>query len=152
VQPISKRCLVALKAVPYCPYNYVVSAFLSLPSSNDSPTRTSQLEDYSKLLLHNSEKLLGLGHHVYNMSNMKGGNFAHDNMSPPPAGDGLVMPLFLLKGKTAIVSGAGAGIGLAIAHAYAEAGANVAIWYNSNKRALDEAANIEKKFKVKCEL
>ena len=45
---------------------------------------------------------------------------------------------------------AGAGIGLAIAQAYAEAGANVAIWYNSNKKALDEAAKIEKKFGVKC--
>lgn len=45
---------------------------------------------------------------------------------------------------------AGAGIGLAIAHAFAEAGANVAIWYNSNKKALDEAAYIEKKFGVKC--
>lgn len=33
----------------------------------------------------------------------------------------------------------------------AEAGANVAIWYNSNKKALDEAANIEKTYGVKCE-
>lgn len=83
---------------------------------------------------------------------MNGGNFVHDAMPAPPAGDGLVMPMFSLKGKTAIVSGAGAGIGLAVAHAYAEAGANVAIWYNSNKKAIEEAANIEKKFKVKCKL
>ncbi|KAH9909976.1 short chain dehydrogenase [Xylariomycetidae sp. FL2044] len=82
------------------------------------------------------------------MADMIGGNFRPDSM-PAPKSD-LVMPLFSLKGRTAIVSGAGAGIGLAIAHAYAEAGANVAIWYNSNKKAIDEAANIEAKFGVKC--
>lgn len=61
-----------------------------------------------------------------------------------------VLPLFSLKHKTAIVSGAGAGIGLAVARALAEAGANVAIWYNSNKKALEKAAEIEKDFGVKC--
>lgn len=45
---------------------------------------------------------------------------------------------------------AGAGIGLAVAHAYAEAGANVAIWYNSNKKAIKAAEHIEKRFGVKC--
>ncbi|KAI1504123.1 short chain dehydrogenase [Biscogniauxia marginata] len=82
------------------------------------------------------------------MADMKDGNFKHDNM-PAPKSD-LVMPLFSLKGRTAIVSGAGSGIGLAIAHAYAEAGANVAIWYNSNKKALEKAADIEEKYGVKC--
>ncbi|KAI0540163.1 sorbitol utilization protein SOU2 [Xylaria digitata] len=82
------------------------------------------------------------------MADMKTGLFPHDN-TPTPQSD-LVMPLFSLKGRTAIVSGAGAGIGLAVAHALAEAGANVAIWYNSNKKALDEAARIEEKFAVKC--
>ncbi|KAI1173683.1 Trimethyllysine dioxygenase [Nemania sp. FL0916] len=75
-------------------------------------------------------------------------NFPHNNM-PTPQSDS-VMSLFSLKGRTAIVSGAGAGIGLAVAHALAEAGADVAIWYNSNKKAIDEAANIEAKFDVKC--
>ena len=60
------------------------------------------------------------------------------------------MPLFSLKGKTAIVSGAGAGIGLAVAHGFAEAGADVAIWYNSNKEALDRAREIEEEYGVKC--
>lgn len=41
------------------------------------------------------------------MADMQGGNFAHDAM-PAPKND-LVMPLFSLKGRTAIVSGAGAG-------------------------------------------
>ncbi|KAI0405302.1 Trimethyllysine dioxygenase [Xylaria palmicola] len=82
------------------------------------------------------------------MADMNTGLFPHDNM-PVPKSD-LVMPLFSLKGRTAIVSGAGAGIGLAVAHAFAEAGANVAIWYNSNKQAIDEAAAIEGKFGVKC--
>ena len=61
-----------------------------------------------------------------------------------------ILKLFDLKGKTAIVTGAGAGIGLAIARVLAEAGANVAIWYNSNKEAETKAAEIEKEFGVKC--
>jgi sorbose reductase len=72
----------------------------------------------------------------------KTGAFHHGNLGIPDTSR--VMSLFSLKGRTAIVSGAGAGIGLAIAHALAEAGANVAIWYNSNKQALTEAENIEK--------
>lgn len=62
------------------------------------------------------------------------------------------MPLFSLKGKTAIISGAGAGIGLAVARGFAEAGANVVIWYYSNKKALTRAEEIEKEFGVKCTL
>jgi sorbose reductase len=80
----------------------------------------------------------------------KTGAFHHGNMAVPDTSR--VMPLFSLKDRTAIVSGAGAGIGLAIAHALAEAGANVAIWYNSNKQALAEAENIEKQYGVKCKL
>lgn len=78
----------------------------------------------------------------------KTGAFRHDNMAVPDTSR--VLPLFSLKGRTAIVSGAGAGIGLAIAQGLAEAGANVAIWYNSNKQALKEAEKIEKDYGVKC--
>lgn len=78
----------------------------------------------------------------------KTGTFTHDNM-PVPQGD-RVLPLFSLKGKTAIISGAGGGIGLAAAHGLAEAGANVAIWYNSNKAAITKAEEIEKTYGVKC--
>jgi sorbose reductase len=80
--------------------------------------------------------------------NMQDGKFVHDNM--PALKSSRVIPLFSLKGRTAIVTGAAAGIGLAVAQALAEAGANVAIWYNSNKKAVDEAAQIEKTFEVRC--
>lgn len=79
---------------------------------------------------------------------MNGGSFAHNNTTPPA--EVKVLPLFSNKGKTAIVSGAGAGIGLAVAQALAESGANVAIWYNSNKKALERAKDIEKEYGVKC--
>jgi sorbose reductase len=79
---------------------------------------------------------------------MNGGNFVHNNTTAPPNGN--ILPLFSLKGRTAIVTGAGAGIGLAVAHALAEAGANVAIWYNANKQAHNEAQTIEKQYGVKC--
>lgn len=81
-------------------------------------------------------------------TDMKNGAFQQDNMDVPK-GD-RVLPMFSLKGRTAIVSGAGAGIGLGVAQAFAEAGANVAIWYNSNKQALKEAESIEKEYGVKC--
>ncbi|PGH36653.1 hypothetical protein GX50_00515 [[Emmonsia] crescens] len=77
------------------------------------------------------------------------GKFRTDNTHPSSSSGG-ILALFSLKGKTAIVTGAGAGIGLAVAHALAEAGANVAIWYNSNKATIERAAEIEKKYGVKC--
>ncbi|KAI9889203.1 MAG: hypothetical protein M1814_005719 [Vezdaea aestivalis] len=77
------------------------------------------------------------------------GIFRHDNsVAPEPS---KLMSLFSLKGKTAIVSGAGAGIGLAVAQGLAEAGANVAIWYNSNKKAIDRAKEITTTYNVRCE-
>jgi len=69
-------------------------------------------------------------HPVFEMDNaMKGGEFRHYNTKPPESKGNHVLPLFSLKGKTAIISGAGAGIGLAVAQSFAEAGANVVIWY-----------------------
>lgn len=78
------------------------------------------------------------------------GNFRHNNTIAPSGGR--VLPLFSNKGKTAVVSGAGAGIGFAVAQALAESGANVAIWYHSNKNAIERAQDIEKDYGVKCEL
>ncbi|KAB8079725.1 hypothetical protein BDV29DRAFT_164247 [Aspergillus leporis] len=76
------------------------------------------------------------------------GVFRHDNNTPPAQTS--VLDLFSLKGKTAVVTGAASGIGLNVAHALAEAGANVAIWYNKNTKAITEAANLEAKYGVKC--
>jgi sorbose reductase len=77
------------------------------------------------------------------------GQFTHDNTEAPMYTD-RVLPLFNLYGRTAIVTGAGAGIGLAVAEALAEAGANVAMWYNTNKKADQEARRIAEVYGVKC--
>jgi sorbose reductase len=79
---------------------------------------------------------------------MQNGVFRRNNTTPPA--DNGVMSLFSLKGKTAVISGAGGGIGFAVAKAFAEAGANVAIWYNTNKEAIEKAAGVETAFNVKC--
>ena len=79
---------------------------------------------------------------------MKNGLFKEYNTKAPS--ESSIHRLFSLANKTAIVTGSGAGIGLEVAHALAEAGANVAIWYHSNKEALDRAAEIEKAYNVKC--
>lgn len=76
------------------------------------------------------------------------GNFCHDNNTFTAQSS--VMQMFSLKGKTAVVTGAASGIGLSVAHALAEAGANVAIWYNTNKKAIEEATQIEQKYGVQC--
>ncbi|KAF5855619.1 Sorbose reductase sou1 [Aspergillus alliaceus] len=76
------------------------------------------------------------------------GLFRHNNNTPPV--ETSVLALFSLKGKTAVVTGAASGIGLHVVHALAEAGANVAIWYNRNSKAIEEAASIEAKYGVKC--
>lgn len=81
-------------------------------------------------------------------ASMENGLFKEYNTEAPSATS--IKDLFSLQNKTAIVSGAGAGIGLEVARALAEAGANVAIWYHSNKDALDRAADIEKAYGVKC--
>lgn len=78
-----------------------------------------------------------------------GREFAKENTIAPSVANGY-MALFSLKGKTAIVSGAAAGIGLVVAQAYAESGANVALFYHSNKTAIERAAEIEKKYGVQC--
>lgn len=73
--------------------------------------------------------------------------FVHDNSVPPVHSS--LFSLFSLKGKTAIVTGGGAGIGLAVAQGLAEAGANIALFYNTNEKAPERAAEIEKQYGVK---
>lgn len=80
-----------------------------------------------------------------------GGNFIHDDKCRVIDG-GPILKRLSLAGKTAIISGAGGGIGYAVAKAYAELGCNIAIWYNSNKQAVDNAEVIERDYKVKCAL
>lgn len=81
-------------------------------------------------------------------SAMKNGLFRENNTLPPD--ETRIGALFSLKHKTAVVSGSDRGIGLSVAQGFAEAGANVAIWYHSNKDALKRAEEIEEKYGVKC--
>ncbi|CAI7611950.1 unnamed protein product [Penicillium pancosmium] len=78
----------------------------------------------------------------------KQGLFVHDNTVAPEHPS--LMSMFSLKGKTAIVSGAGAGIGLSVAQGLAEAGANIAMWYNSNPKCEERAAEIAQKYGVQA--
>jgi hypothetical protein len=75
-------------------------------------------------------------------------SLGHDSFGAPQPSR--VLPLFSIQGRTAIVTGAGAGIGLAIVEALAEAGANVAIFYHSNKSAIPAAAKIKHTYGVQC--
>jgi NAD(P)-dependent dehydrogenase (short-subunit alcohol dehydrogenase family) len=59
-----------------------------------------------------------------------------------------VMQQFSMKGKTIIVTGAAEGIGGAVADAMAEAGGNVALWYNSNPKAVERATSLAKEHNV----
>ncbi|PYH48862.1 putative carbonyl reductase [Aspergillus saccharolyticus JOP 1030-1] len=77
---------------------------------------------------------------------VQNGLFVHENTTPPAHPS--LMQMFSLKGKTAIVTGATAGIGFAVAQGLAEAGANVAIWWNTNEKASESAAQIAEKYGV----
>jgi len=83
-------------------------------------------------------------------SAMKNGLFQENNTKPPKTES--VIELFKLKGRTAVVSGSDRGIGLRVAQAFAEVGADVAIWYHSNKDALKRAEEIEENYGVKCRI
>lgn len=80
---------------------------------------------------------------------LDGGNFVHNDKNRVVDG-GSILKRFSLAEKTAIISGAGGGIGLAVATAYAEMGCNIAIWYNSNKKAVEKAEALAKQYSIKC--
>lgn len=69
---------------------------------------------------------------------------------PVPNTPSNVLEQFKLSGRVAIITGGADGIGLAVAEAYAEAGANVALWYNSNKAAITRAEELAKQHNIKA--
>ncbi|OQD76413.1 hypothetical protein PENDEC_c004G06685 [Penicillium decumbens] len=60
-----------------------------------------------------------------------------------------VLDQFRMAGKVVVVTGAADGIGLAVTEAMAEAGANVVLWYNSNKAAVEKSQELAKRHNVK---
>lgn len=69
---------------------------------------------------------------------------------PVPETPNNVLQQFSMKDRVVIITGAAEGIGLAVAEAMAEAGAHVALWYNSNKAAVDRASDLAKQHSVKA--
>jgi len=69
---------------------------------------------------------------------------------PVPDTSNNVLEQFKLSGRVAIITGAADGIGLAVTEAYAEAGANVVLWYNSNKAAITRAEELAKQHNIKA--
>ena len=84
------------------------------------------------------------------LSPLQKGNFIHSDCHQSRADPDQILTRFSLEGKTAIVTGAAAGIGLAVAQALASMGANVIVWYNTNKMGPERAAAIAETYGVKC--
>ncbi|CAK7235646.1 Sorbose reductase sou1 [Sporothrix bragantina] len=78
---------------------------------------------------------------------LNAGNFIHNTTRN--ADGGSFLKRLSLSNKTAIISGSGGGIGFSVATAYAELGANIAIWYHSNAKAVEKAEELAKQFNVK---
>jgi len=81
---------------------------------------------------------------------LNGGNFIHNHVRN--ADGGSFLKRLSLTNKTAIISGSGGGIGFSVANAYAELGCNIAIWYHSNKAAVEKAEALGKQYNVKCKI
>ncbi|KAG9596610.1 NAD(P)-binding protein, partial [Aureobasidium melanogenum] len=64
---------------------------------------------------------------------------------PVPSGPDNVLEQFNLKDRVVVVTGAAEGIGGAVVDSMAEAGANVALWYRSNDKAITKAEELAKK-------
>lgn len=70
---------------------------------------------------------------------------------PTPSIPSSIFSQLRLDHRVAIITGAADGIGLAVAECYAEAGCAVALWYNTNTGAINEAERLSKEFGVKCQ-
>jgi sorbose reductase len=81
---------------------------------------------------------------------LQGGCFIHNDDHRVDGGS--LLSRYSLKNKTAIVTGAAAGIGWAVAQSLAELGANVVIWYNTNKKGPERAKELEERYGIKCML
>ncbi len=81
---------------------------------------------------------------------MEVGEAGDRQANPVPDTPNNVLEQFNLKGRTVVVNGAADGIGYAVAEGMAEAGANVALWYNSNDKAIQKAQDLEKSCKIKA--
>jgi sorbose reductase len=68
---------------------------------------------------------------------------------PVPDTPSNVMQQFSMIDKVIVVTGAAEGIGGAVADAMAEAGGHVALWYNSNKAAVQRAETLASQHSVK---
>jgi sorbose reductase len=79
---------------------------------------------------------------------LQGGSFIHNDDRRVDGGS--LLSRYSLKNKTAIVTGAAAGIGWAVAQSLAELGANVVIWYNTNKIGPERAKELEERYGIKC--
>ncbi|KAI4726751.1 NAD(P)-binding protein [Aureobasidium sp. EXF-10728] len=64
---------------------------------------------------------------------------------PVHSGPDNVLEQFNLKDRVVVVTGAAEGIGGAVVDSMAEAGANVALWYHSNDKAVTKAEELAKK-------
>lgn len=69
---------------------------------------------------------------------------------PDPKLSDSVFEMFSMKGKVVIITGAAGGIGSEVAKGLAEAGADCALWYNTNDAAIENAKQLEQKYKVKA--
>ncbi|KAI1616489.1 putative NADP-dependent mannitol dehydrogenase [Exophiala viscosa] len=70
-------------------------------------------------------------------------------MRQPPIIPTNVFEKFSMKSRVVCISGSSDGIGFAVAEAMAEAGANLALWYNSNKAAVSKGAELAARHGIK---
>ncbi|BGP54397.1 hypothetical protein JCM8202_000831 [Rhodotorula sphaerocarpa] len=68
----------------------------------------------------------------------------------PPQVPNSMLELFSMKGKVSIVTGGSGGIGFAAAEAIAEMGGDIALQYRSAEGMDQRAAELAKRFNVKC--